>query len=79
MKVKEGLDIMEDVMTIIVSVMALSGTWVAYENGFFHKVKHIVDHYHSIVEVEESKMIQDRTAEESKIKNALKDTEKEFE
>lgn len=78
MKVKEILDILEDIMTIVVSIIALSGTWIAYERGFFHKIDHIVNHYHTVVEAEEAKISQDRATEESKIKNILKDTEKEF-
>ncbi len=53
-KLKETLDVLEDIMTIIVSLMAIWGTVVAIENGFFHKIKRIADHYHAdIVKAEE--------------------------
>ncbi len=53
-QLKETLDILEDIMTIIVSLMAIWGTVVAIENGFFHKVKKIADHYHAdIIKAEE--------------------------
>ena len=43
---KDKIDIIEDFFTIIVSIMALWGTIAAWENGFFHNIKHIVEHYH---------------------------------
>ncbi len=46
-KLKETLDVLEDIMTIIVSLMAIWGTVVATRNGFFHKVKELADHYHA--------------------------------
>ena len=44
---------MEAICTIIVSVMAIWGTVVAWENGFWHKIKRIVDHVHAQIEAEE--------------------------
>lgn len=43
---KDTLDVLEAVFTIIVSLMAIWGTLVAWENGFWHKIKHIADHLH---------------------------------
>ncbi len=43
---KDKLEMAEAVFTIIVSVMAIWGTIVAWENGFWHKLKHIADHMH---------------------------------
>ncbi len=44
---KDTLDMLEAVFTIIVSLMAIWGTLIAWENGFWHKVKHIADHLHT--------------------------------
>ena len=33
--------------TIIVSIMAIWGTLVAWENGFWHKLHHVVEHLHT--------------------------------
>ena len=49
---KDKMDIMEAICTIIVSVMAIWGTVVAWENGFWHKLKHIADHVHAQIEME---------------------------
>lgn len=43
---KDKLEVAEAVFTIIVSVMAIWGTIIAWENGFWHKLKHIADHMH---------------------------------
>ena len=43
---KDKLEIMEAVFTIIVSIMAIWGTIIAWENGFWGKLKHVVDHAH---------------------------------
>lgn len=78
MKLKEILDILEDVMTIIMSVIALSGTWIAYERGFFHKVDHIVDHYHTIVEQREAQIDQQRQADDKDIKKIIQNMDEKF-
>lgn len=53
-RIKYILDITEDIMTILVSLGAIGGTIIAYENGFWHKLKHIVDKYHEqLVEKDE--------------------------
>ena len=54
---KDKMDILEAFFTIIVSIIALWGTFTAFENGFFNKVKHIVDHYHEQITKEENKLI----------------------
>lgn len=50
---KDKLEIAEAIFTIIVSAMAIWGTIVAWENGFWHKLKHITDHLHERYEQEE--------------------------
>ncbi len=56
MKIKEVLDILEDICTIIVSIGAVWGAFVAWESGFLHKLDHIVTHYHNEFTVEEDKL-----------------------
>ena len=53
---KDKMDILEAFFTIIVSIIALWGTFTAVENGFFSKMKHIVDHYHEQITKEEIKL-----------------------
>lgn len=43
---KDKLEITESIFTIIVSVMAIWGTLVAWENGFWHKLERVTDHLH---------------------------------
>ena len=50
------MDILEAFFTIVVSIIALWGTFTAMENGFFSKMKHIVDHYHEQIVQEENKL-----------------------
>ena len=57
MKFKDILEILEAICTIIVSIGAIWGTVIAWENGFLHKVKHLVDHYHAQLEIEEQAVI----------------------
>ena len=45
-KWRDFLELMETVLTIVVSVAALWGAITAIGNGFFSKLKHVVDHYH---------------------------------
>lgn len=56
MKLKETLDILEDICTIIVSIGAVWGSFIAWESGFLHKLNHIVSHYHNEFVVEEAKV-----------------------
>ena len=44
---KDKLEIVEAIFTIVVSIMAIWGTLVAWENGFWHKLKSVTDHLHS--------------------------------
>ncbi|MBR2136964.1 MAG: hypothetical protein IJ852_03250 [Alphaproteobacteria bacterium] len=53
---KEKLDITESIVTILMFLMAVWGTVVSFEEGFWHKLNHIVDHYHNQISVEETKI-----------------------
>lgn len=50
---KDKLDIAEAICTIIVTVMALWGTIIAIQHDLFHKVNHIIEHYHAKIEQDE--------------------------
>ncbi len=53
--IKDILDMLAAIFTIIVSWIAISGVIHAYETGFFHKLDKIVSHYHNeITHIEES-------------------------
>jgi len=56
---KDKMDILEAVCTIVVSLMALWGSIVAWENGFWHKLKHVIDYSHEKIVAEESKLEKD--------------------
>ncbi len=43
---KEKLDIAESIVTILMFIMAVWGTIVSFEKGFWHKLDHVVNHYH---------------------------------
>ena len=43
---KDKLEIAEAIFTIIVSIMAIWGTLVAWENGFWHKLERITNKLH---------------------------------
>jgi len=43
---KDKLEIAEAIFTIVVSIMAIWGTLVAWENGFWHKLERITDKLH---------------------------------
>ena len=53
---KERIDIIGDVVTIIVSSMAIWGSVVAWESGFFHQAGHLIDYYHNKIVQEERKL-----------------------
>ena len=53
---KDKLEIAESIFTIIVSVMAIWGTVIAWENGFWHKLERVTDHLHQ--EIVENKNIE---------------------
>ena len=54
---KDKIDMIEDILTIMLSAGALWGSLLASQNGFWHNIKHIAEHYHNeIVKVEDKKM-----------------------
>ena len=63
---KEKLDIAESVVTILMFVMAVWGSIVTFEEGFWSKLNHIVNHYHHEFDIQEmalkKDMEQDKTA-----------------
>lgn len=51
---KEKLDIAESISTVLMFLMAVWGSIVAYESGFWHKLMHIINHYHTeIIKIEQ--------------------------
>jgi hypothetical protein len=52
---KEKLDIAESISTILMFIMAIWGSIAAYEEGFWHKLNHIVSHYHNEITDMENK------------------------
>lgn len=57
--IKEKLDIAESIATILMFIMAIWGTLAAYEEGFWHKLNHIVEHYHNEISKLEASQAQD--------------------
>lgn len=53
---KEKLDITESIVTILMFLMAIWGTVVSFEEGFWHKLNHIVSHYHDRITIEETQI-----------------------
>lgn len=51
--VKEKLEIAESVVTIIMFVMAIWGSIIAYEEQFWRKLNHVVNHYHEEISKQE--------------------------
>ena len=43
---KERVDVVGDIVTIIVSLMAIWGSVAAWKSGFFHKADHLITYYH---------------------------------
>lgn len=62
---KDTLEMWEAIFTIIVSIMAIWGTLVAWENGFWHKLHHVVEHLHT--EYSNSEVLNDVEKEIKKI------------
>ncbi len=60
--VKEKLEIAESVVTIIMFVMAVWGSIIAYEEQFWHKLNHVVNHYHEEISKQESSDCKDHAA-----------------
>ena len=53
---KEKLEIAESVVTIIMFVMAVWGTIISFEEGFWRKLNHVVNHYHEEINKTESRV-----------------------
>ena len=53
---KEKVDLVGDVVTIIVSIMAIWGSIAAWESGFFHKAGHLLNYYHKKIVQEEQRL-----------------------
>ena len=53
---KERVDVVGDIVTIIVSVMAIWGSIAAWKSGFFHKADHLISYYHNKMIQEEQKL-----------------------
>lgn len=57
---KEKLDIAESISTVLMFLMAVWGSIVAYESGFWHKLMHIINHYHTeIIKIEQHTTLSD--------------------
>lgn len=70
---KEKLDIAESISTVLMFIMAIWGTIAAYEQGFWHKLMHIVNHYHTeIVKIEYSESIKNPEKQDISSKNTDK-------
>jgi len=50
---KEKLEIAESVVTIVMFFMAVWGSVIAYEERFWHKLNHVVNHYHHEITLQE--------------------------
>lgn len=55
--IKDVLDMLAALFTIIVSLMAVSGTVLAIEHDFFKKLNHVVNYYHEEVRKIEEKSV----------------------
>ena len=53
--IKEKLEITESIVTIIMFFMAVWGSIISFEEGFWHKLNHIVNHYHQQLNIQESR------------------------
>ncbi len=56
---KEKLDIAESVVTILMFVMAVWGSVITFEEGFWSKLNHIVNHYHHEFDLKEASLKKD--------------------
>ena len=70
---KDKLEIAEAIFTILVSIMAIWGSLVAWENGFWHKLERVTDRLHQELVLE--KDIQDIA---SKAQSTIKEIEKKL-
>ena len=62
---KEKLDIAESVVTILMFVMAVWGSIITFEEGFWSKLNHIVNHYHHEFDVQETALSRDLKKDET--------------
>ena len=61
---KDKLEIAEAIFTIVVSIMAIWGSLVAWENGFWHKLERITDKLHQELVLEKDiKKVDNKTLE----------------
>ena len=66
--VKEKLDIAESVVTILMFVMAVWGSIITFEEGFWSKLNHIVNHYHHEFDVQETALSRDLKKDEADLR-----------
>ena len=60
---KEILDIAESVVTILMFFMAVWGSIISIEKGFWYKLDHIVTHYHQEISKQENQKVSNLTME----------------
>jgi len=53
---KEKLEIAESIVTIFMFFMAVWGTVISFEEGFWHKLNAVVNHYHQEISKTENKI-----------------------
>jgi len=46
---KEKLEMIESILSIIVSLIAIYGSIIAYQSGFIHKTVSVVEHHYEDV------------------------------
>ncbi len=46
MRLKEHLDMWAAIFTIILSLIALKGSFHLYQSGLLHKMGHLISYYH---------------------------------
>ena len=64
--VKEKLEIAESVVTIIMFFMAVWGSVIAYEEKFWSKLNHVVNHYHEQISLKEQQQAHNKKAPEKR-------------
>ena len=64
---KEKLDIAESVVTILMFVMAVWGSIITFEEGFWSKLNHIVNHYHHEFDIQEAAMKSNTNRDETSL------------
>ena len=61
--VKEKLEIAESIVTIIMFFMAVWGTVISFEEGFWHKLNNIVNHYHQEINKSTASIVEKKISE----------------